>query len=77
MKYFYSGWQGLGFILQGKIPGFPESLRKLLPGLLKAAGAGFIFRQEVTECGLDFFWKTYSPAETAFLNLYGNCCLYF
>ena len=121
MKYFYSRWQGLWFILAGKNPGlsgifteaaawtfkgggsgiylpagsyrvwtgfllenlfpggnsFPESLRKLLPGLLKATGEGFIFRQKVTECWLDFFMKTYSLAETAFRNFYGSCCLDF
>ena len=65
----------MGSSWQGKILGFLEFLRKLLPVLLKAAGAGFIFRQVVTECGLDFFMKTYSPAETAFRNFYGSSCL--
>ena len=58
-----------GFLPENLFSGgnsFPESLRKLLPELLKATGAGFIFRQEVAECGLDFFRKTYSPAGTAF-----------
>ena len=67
----------MGSSWQGKILGFLEFLRKLLPALLKAAGAGFIFRQEVTECRLDFFRKTYSPAETAFWNFYGSSCLDF